>query len=54
VLIKIDQPTGGLNLGGQVAAPVFAKMATEIMQYMGSAPTNPKAAAQAAAFAAPR
>jgi cell division protein FtsI (penicillin-binding protein 3) len=40
VLVKIDQPTGGLNLGGQVAAPVFAKVAAEVMQYMGVAPST--------------
>lgn len=34
VLVKIDQPGGGLNLGGQVAAPAFAKMAGDIMAYM--------------------
>ena len=34
VLVKIDQPSGGLNLGGQVAAPAFAKMAGDIMQYL--------------------
>ena len=41
VLVKIDQPTGGLNLGGQVAAPVFAKVAADVMQYLGVAPTQP-------------
>ena len=41
VLIKIDQPSGGLNLGGQVAAPVFSELASQIMDYMGVAPTNP-------------
>jgi len=40
VLVKIDQPTGGLNLGGQVAAPVFAKVAAETLQYMGVTPTK--------------
>src|SRR5262249_2983751 len=44
VLIKIDQPSGGLNLGGQVAAPVFAKVATQIMQYLGVPPTKGGAA----------
>jgi cell division protein FtsI/penicillin-binding protein 2 len=34
VLIKIDQPGGGLNLGGQVAAPVFAGLAAQIMDYL--------------------
>ncbi len=40
ILIKIDQPTGGLNLGGQVAAPVFAKVAGDIMKYL-SVPVSP-------------
>lgn len=40
VLIKIDQPTGGLNLGGQVAAPVFAGVGAEIMKYYAVAPTS--------------
>jgi cell division protein FtsI/penicillin-binding protein 2 len=34
VLIKIDQPSGGLNLGGQVAAPVFSRVASAIMEYL--------------------
>ena len=41
VLIKIDQPSGGLNLGGQVAAPVFSEIASQIMDYLGTPPTNP-------------
>jgi cell division protein FtsI/penicillin-binding protein 2 len=48
VLVKIDQPSGGLNLGGQVAAPVFAKVAADIMEYLDIAPTKPPAAAVAA------
>ncbi|MSQ30115.1 MAG: penicillin-binding protein 2 [Dehalococcoidia bacterium] len=42
VLIKIDQPSGGLNLGGQVAAPVFAEVAAQIMDYLRVTPTNQK------------
>jgi stage V sporulation protein D (sporulation-specific penicillin-binding protein) len=42
VLVKIDRPTGGLNLGGQVAAPVFAKVAADVMQYLGVPPTKPQ------------
>ena len=34
VLVKIDQPRGELNLGGQVAAPVFARVASDIMEYL--------------------
>ncbi len=41
VLIKIDQPGGGLNLGGQVAAPVFESVASQIMDYLRVPPTNP-------------
>ena len=33
ILVKIDTPEGDLRLGGQVAAPVFAKVAKEIMTY---------------------
>ncbi len=33
ILVKIDTPEGDLRLGGQVAAPVFAKIAKEIMAY---------------------
>jgi cell division protein FtsI/penicillin-binding protein 2 len=48
VLVKIDQPSGGLNLGGQVAAPVFARVAADIMQYLGVPPTKAPASAVAA------
>ena len=41
VLVKIDQPGGGLNLGGQVAAPVFESIASQIMDYLRVPPTNP-------------
>ena len=43
VLIKIDQPSGGLNLGGQVAAPVFSQAASQIMAYLRTPPSDPKA-----------
>ncbi|MEX2446369.1 MAG: penicillin-binding protein 2 [Dehalococcoidia bacterium] len=42
VLVKIDQPSGGLNLGGQVAAPIFADVAEEIMAYLRVPPTAPQ------------
>lgn len=42
VLIKIDQPTGGMNLGGQVAAPVFASVAEQVMKYYAVAPAAPQ------------
>lgn len=41
ILVKIDQPGGGLNLGGEVAAPVFAKVALDIMNYLNVPPTKP-------------
>ena len=47
ILVKIDQPSGGLNLGGQVAAPAFSRMARDIMQYLQVPPT--RATAQVAA-----
>lgn len=34
ILVKIDTPGGDLNLGGQVAAPVFSRVASEIMEYL--------------------
>ncbi|MEZ4503221.1 MAG: penicillin-binding protein 2 [Dehalococcoidia bacterium] len=41
ILVKIDQPAGDVNLGGQVAAPVFSKIAGDVMEYLAVAPTNP-------------
>jgi cell division protein FtsI/penicillin-binding protein 2 len=41
ILVKIDQPSGGLNLGGQVAAPVFAKVAGDIMNYLNVPADHP-------------
>ncbi len=40
-LVKIDQPSGPVNLGGEVAAPVFAKVAADIMQYLDVPPSAP-------------
>ncbi|HJM88875.1 MAG TPA: penicillin-binding protein 2 [Dehalococcoidia bacterium] len=34
ILVKIDQPGGERNLGGEVAAPVFAQVAAEVMEYL--------------------
>lgn len=45
VLVKIDQPSGGLNLGGAVAAPVFSLIAADIMKYLG-VPANVPVVAQ--------
>jgi cell division protein FtsI/penicillin-binding protein 2 len=40
VLVKIDMPGGDLRLGGQVAAPVFARVAVEIMEYLWVPPSS--------------
>jgi len=34
ILVKINHPGGERNLGGEVAAPVFSRMATDIMEYL--------------------
>jgi len=44
ILVKVDQPSGGLNLGGEVAAPVFARVALDLMNYLNIAPTKPSPA----------
>ena len=46
VLVKIDQPGGDRNLGGEVAAPVFASLAADIMEYLNVAPDDLRVAAQ--------
>ncbi|MSP21628.1 MAG: penicillin-binding protein 2 [Dehalococcoidia bacterium] len=43
ILVKIDQPAGARNLGGEVAAPAFAKMTRDIMQYLQIPPSRPTA-----------
>lgn len=40
ILVKIDTPSGELRLGGQVAAPVFARLAVEIMDYLRVPPSS--------------
>jgi cell division protein FtsI/penicillin-binding protein 2 len=40
ILVKIDTPGGDLRLGGQVAAPVFAQVADEIMDYLRVPPSG--------------
>ena len=40
ILIKIDTPGGDLRLGGQVAAPVFARVAEQIMEYLRVPPSG--------------
>jgi stage V sporulation protein D (sporulation-specific penicillin-binding protein) len=49
VLIKIDQPSGGVNLGGEVAAPVFANVASDIMKYLDVPPSTDAPPAQGVA-----
>ena len=44
ILVKIDQPSGGLNLGGQVAAPIFADLASQIMDYLRIQPSSTRVA----------
>ena len=34
ILVKIDQPAGERNLGGEVAAPLFSRVAADIMEYL--------------------
>ncbi|MPZ99769.1 MAG: hypothetical protein GEU80_10625 [Dehalococcoidia bacterium] len=46
VLVKIDQPGGDVNLGGQVAAPVFAGVAADIMEYLDIPPSEQLVAGQ--------
>lgn len=46
VLVKIDQPGGERNLGGEVAAPVFAALAADIMKYLDEPAAVSRAAAR--------
>ena len=46
VLVKIDQPGGERNLGGEVAAPVFAALAADIMRYLDEPAAVSRAAAR--------
>jgi stage V sporulation protein D (sporulation-specific penicillin-binding protein) len=46
VLVKIDTPSGDLNLGGQVAAPVFSRVASAIMEYLRIPPNQALVASQ--------
>lgn len=45
ILVLIDEPSGGDYFGGKVAAPVFAKVASETLRYLGvpgQAPASPQ------------
>lgn len=46
VLVKIDTPGGDYNLGGQVAAPVFSRVARAIMEYRRIPPREALVTAQ--------
>jgi cell division protein FtsI (penicillin-binding protein 3) len=41
ILVLIDEPSGGDYFGGKIAAPVFAKVASEALRYLG-VPGEPK------------
>ncbi len=45
ILVKIDQPGGERNLGGEVAAPVFSGVAADIMEYLNEPAGQLRAAA---------
>lgn len=45
ILVKIDQPSGESNLGGAVAAPLFSRVAGDIMEYL-NVPTGETVSAQ--------
>ncbi|HRC57033.1 MAG TPA: penicillin-binding protein 2, partial [Kofleriaceae bacterium] len=47
ILVLVDEPSGGDYFGGKVAAPVFAKVASETLRYLG-VPGNAPASAAAA------
>ena len=45
ILIKIDRPSADSHLGGVVAAPVFARIAGDVMEYLNVPITQPQVAA---------
>ena len=45
ILIKIDEPQGSRVLGGEVAAPLFAEIATKLMDYLNVPRTDALVAA---------
>ena len=46
VLVKIDRPSGDSNLGGIVAAPVFARIAADVLEYLNVPRAQPMAGAR--------
>lgn len=45
ILVKIDRPSADSHLGGIVAAPVFARIATDVMEYLNVRLPQPQVAA---------
>ncbi|MCR4430051.1 MAG: stage V sporulation protein D [Tepidanaerobacteraceae bacterium] len=41
-LVIIDEPSGGIIYGGQIAGPVFQKVASDAMNYLGIKPEIPQ------------
>jgi cell division protein FtsI (penicillin-binding protein 3) len=52
IVVMIDEPSAGVHYGGQVAAPVFAQIASESLRYLG-VPGDPVAPVAAAPLATP-
>ena len=50
IAITLDEPQRGYY-GGQVAAPVFRKVAERVMQYLGVPPDQPEELAESLAIA---
>ena len=47
IVVLVDEPSGGDYFGGKVAAPVFAKVASESLRYLGVPGEAPQVTAQA-------
>jgi len=54
VAVMIDEPSGGIYYGGQVAAPVFAGVMSSALRSLGVAPDDTPRPLQVADAAAPR
>ena len=46
IIVVIDEPTGGQHMGGEVAAPVFKRVAEPILRYLSVPPDAPSYAPQ--------
>jgi cell division protein FtsI (penicillin-binding protein 3) len=58
IVVMIDEPTGGDHFGATVAGPVFARVASEALRYLGAPgqalpPVQPAADGESPAEAAP-